>query len=160
MNFHDIRLASGPEDRKSRTPLESFLLAYAAMVPLVAAAVAVWVFPAVADIVIRLAIAWAGALLTFFAGVHRGLSFRQADGPRLSQLSSMLWLFSLGVTSLISPWPGPALVLQLAGFISLAVLDPIAARYGEAPRYFARLRPVQLLLPVASLLALLVRVLV
>ena len=41
----------------------------------------------------------------------------------------------------------------------MAVLDPLAASHGEAPRYFARLRPVQLLIPVASLAVLLWRVL-
>ena len=160
MDWHTTRLASGTEDPKTRSPLESLLLAYAAMVPLAAGAIAVLTLRgSAAALVLHATVTWAGALLCFFSGVHRGLSFRQPGGPRLSQLGSMLWLFVVGVVSLLSPWPGPALVLQLAGFASLAVLDPVAARHGEAPRYFARLRPVQLLIPVASLAALLWQVL-
>ena len=154
----NIRLASGVEARKTRTPLESFLLAYAAMIPLAAEACASLVVrgPALV-LVVHFAVAWAGALVCFFSGVHRGLSFRQPGGPRLSQLGSMM--FVVGVASLMSPWPGPSLGLQLYAFASMAVLDPLAAIHGEAPRYFARLRPVQLLIPVASLAVLLWRVL-
>lgn len=160
MNPHEFRLSLGTEDRKTHTPLESFLLAYAAMVPLAAGAIAALVLRGpIAALVIHLTLVWSGALLCFFAGVHRGLSFRQAGGPRLTQLGGMLWLFSIGVASLMSPWPGPAAVLQLAGFVTLAVLDPLAARHREAPRYFARLRPVQLLIPMASLAVVLWRVL-
>lgn len=49
----------------------------------------------------------------------------------------------------------PALPLLLAGYVSLAVLDPWAARQGEAPPFFARLRPAQMAIPVACLAALL-----
>ena len=148
----NTRLGLGSEAPKTRPPLVSLFLAYVAMVPLVAGAVAAVMLRGPVDaLVIHLAVVWAGALLCFFAGVHRGLSFRQPGGPMVRQLGGMLLLFSLGVVSLLSPWPGPALVLQLAGFASMAVLDPIAARHGEAPRYFARLRPVQLLIPLASL---------
>ena len=160
MDWHAPRLPRGTEQSSRRAPLVSFVLAYAAMVPLMAGAVAALVLrEPYAGLAVHGTIVWAGALLCFFAGVHRGLSFRQAGGPALSQLGEMLWLFWAGMASLLSPWPGPALVLQLAGFASMAVLDPIAARYGEAPRYFARLRPVQLALPLASLAALLWRVL-
>ena len=160
MTPRTIRLASGTEAPKTRPPLESFLLAYAAMIPLAAGACAALAVrgPALV-LVVHGAVAWAGALVCFFSGVHRGLSFRQPGGPRLSQLGSMLWLFVIGVVSLMSPWPGPSIALQLAGFASMAVLDPLAAIHGEAPRYFARLRPVQLLIPVASLAVLLWRVL-
>jgi hypothetical protein len=39
----------------------------------------------------------------------------------------------------------------LAGHATLMLLDPVAARRGEAPLYFARLRPPQMGLAVASL---------
>ena len=160
MTPRNIRLANGMKSPKTRPPLESFLLAYAAMIPLAAEACAALVLHGSALVlVVHFAVAWAGALLCFFSGVHRGLSFRQPGGPRLSQLGDMMWLFVIGVASLMSPWPGPSIVLQLAGFASMAVLDPLAAIHGEAPRYFARLRPVQLLIPVASLAVLLWRVL-
>ena len=148
----NARLGLGKEAPKTRTPLLTLLLAYVAMVPLVAGTAAAILSRGPLDaLVIHLTVVWAGALLCFFAGVHRGLSFRQPGGPAVRQFGGMLWLFCTGVVSLLSPWPGPALVLQLAGFASMAVLDPIAARHGEAPRYFARLRPVQLLIPLASL---------
>ena len=47
------------------------------------------------------------------------------------------------------------LVLLLVGFGAIAVLDPIAARRGEAPLFFARLRPVQIPIALLSLAALL-----
>ncbi len=159
MDVHTTRLADGTEDPKTHSPAESLLLAYVAMVPLVAGAVALLSLRGdVAALVTRLTIDWAGALLCFFAGVNRGLSFRQPGGPAVAQVGTMLWLFVAGVASLLSPWPVVSLVLQLAGFASMAVLDPAAARHGEAPRYFARLRPVQLLIPSASLAVVLWRV--
>ncbi len=43
------------------------------------------------------------------------------------------------------------MLLLLAGYASLIVFDVRAARKLEAPPYFARLRPVQMLIPIASL---------
>ncbi len=159
MDVHATRLADGTEDPKARSPAESLLLAYAAMVPLVAGAIVALALRHEAGLVVHLTVAWAGALLCFFAGVNRGLSFRQPGGPALAQIGTMLWLFAVGVASLLSPWPWMSLILQLTGFASMAVLDPAAARHGEAPRYFARLRPVQLVVPLASLALILWRVL-
>ncbi len=87
--------------------------------------------------------------------MRRGLSFRQEGGPTFAQLASMMWLFVTGAGSLLVPWRLPALVLLLLGYGSDAILDPIAAQGYEAPQYFARLRPVQMLVPIASLLLLL-----
>ncbi len=157
MNPHDIRLADGTEDPKARPPLESLLLAYVAMVPFVAAAMAVLLLRDPA-LVVRLGILWGGGLLCFFGGVNRGLSFRQPGGPRLTQLAAMLWLFCAGMLSLLSPWPVLSLALELAGFASMILLDTEAARHAEAPRYFARLRQVQLLIPLVCLAVLLWRV--
>ena len=69
----------------------------------------------------------------------------------------MLWLIVLGAVALLSPWPFVSLLLELIGYATLALADPVAARRGEAPRYFARLRPVQMLIPLACLVALLAR---
>ena len=139
------RLGDGKEDPRARTPWVSLLLAYAAMVPVVAGSAAAW--------------AWPGGVLCFLAGVRRGLSFRQPGGPTLAQIAAMLWLFVLGVGSLLSPWLVPALGPRIAGFATMAVLDPVAARRREAPRYFVRLRPVQMLVPIVALGAPLVQVL-
>lgn len=153
------RLSDGEEDPQARTPWISLFLAYAAMVPIVAGSVAAWVFPG-DGLAAELTAAWAGGVLCFLAGVRRGLSFRQEDGPTLAQIAAMMWLFVLGVGSLLSPWLVPALGLQIAGFATMAVLDPVAAQRREVPRYFARLRPVQMLVPIVALAALLVQVLV
>ena len=73
-----------------------------------------------------------------FGGVRRGVSFRTPAGPRFAQIATMLWLFMLGLTALAA-LPGPALpgiitpILLIIGYLSVAILDPIAARRGEAP---------------------------
>ena len=154
MDPHRIRLADGTEDPQARSPLESLLLAYAAMVPFICAAVAGLVLRDTA-LVARLAAVWGGGLLCFFAGVNRGLSFRQPGGPVLTQLAAMLWLFLAGMLSLLSPWPAASLVLEIVGFASMILLDSEAARHGEAPRYFGRLRRVQMMIPILSLAVLL-----
>ena len=45
--------------------------------------------------------------------------------------------------------------MLLFGFGSEAVLGPVAAEREEAPRFFKQLRPVQMVVPIASLLFLL-----
>jgi hypothetical protein len=159
MDTNPPDLAPGTEDPQTRTPPVSAALAYAAMVPLLAGAAAVWLLPAQAPAILRASLAWAGALLCFFSGVRRGLSFRQPGGATAAQLATTLLLFGLGVAALLSPWPAASVLLLLAGYGAMLVLDPVAARRGEAPRYFARLRPAQLLLPVAALLSFLARLL-
>ena len=42
----------------------------------------------------------------------------------------MLWFFVLGVASLLSPWAVPAALLQVLGYATMAVVDPVAAREG------------------------------
>ncbi|MBP0492437.1 DUF3429 domain-containing protein [Pararoseomonas indoligenes] len=148
------------EDARDSAPLISAGLAYAAMLPLLAGAAAAWLLPAPSDaLALRATLTWAGALLCFFSGVRRGLSFRQPGGATVVQLVATLLFFSLGILSLLSPWPLAAALLALAGYGIMLVMDPIAARRGEAPRYFARLRPVQLLLALAGVAALLPKLL-
>ena len=102
-------------------------------------------------------VGWAGAVLCFLAAVRRGLSFRQRHGPTPMQLATMLWLFVLAAASLLSPWPLGSLLLQIAGYGTMAVADPAAARRGEVPVYFQRLRPAQMLLLTISLTVLALR---
>ncbi len=156
MTLSSLRLTAGEEDPKARAPAISLLLANAAMVPIVAGAAAS-LTGARRPAISRITIAWAGAVLCFLAGVRRGLSFRQPGGSTLGQVGSTVWLFMLGAAGLVSPRRDAGLVLLLSGYASLAALDPKAARRGEAPRYFARLRPVQMLAPILSLLVLLVK---
>lgn len=153
MSLGDTHLTDGTESPKDRAPPASLLLAYAGMLPVAlgAAGAVAARSPAAA----RLATVWAGATLCFLSGVRRGVSFRQAGGSTVRQVASTVWLFVLGAGSLLSPRCVPTLALLLLGYGSAAVLDPAAARRDEAPRYFARLRPVQLLIPIGSLVLLL-----
>ena len=149
MSLGDKHLTDGTEDPKERTPPISLLLAYAAMLPMAGGALGAVATRSAGTA--RLTATWAGAVLCFLSGVRRGLAFRQAGGSTVAQVASMFWLFVLGAGSLLVPRRVPALVLLLLGYGSEVVLDPAAARRGEAPRYFARLRPAQLLIPIASL---------
>ena len=134
----------------------SRVLGYGALLPLVIGAAAAWLLKGeLATLALSLTILWAGSILVFLAGVRRGLSFRTVGGPTPVQIATVLWLFMLGLASAASPSSVAALVLLLVGFLSPGVLDPWAARRGEAPLFFARLRPFQILLPIASLAALL-----
>ena len=135
-------------------PLDGLLLGYGAMLPFPAAAALVLAVPETEPQALPLLRLWAAAILLFLAGVRRGLSFRTEGGPRLSQIAMTLWLFGAGLLSLLLP-PHPSLALQLAAYASLLALDPLAARAGEAPLYFLRLRPPQMAIPAASLALLL-----
>ena len=155
MEHASTHLSDGTEDPLPRPPVVSVLLAYAAMLPIVAGvAITLWLGrarPADQALAVRLTVDWAGAVICFLAGVRRGLSFRQPGGSTLSQLGTMFWLFVLGAGSLLSPWPLVSLALQLLGYATMAVADPAAARRREAPVYFQRLRPVQMAVPIVSL---------
>ncbi|MDO9711842.1 DUF3429 domain-containing protein [Paracraurococcus lichenis] len=140
-------------------PRESLLFGVAAILPLLAFAAGAWLLPfAWLPLVVALGVVWGAAILIFLAGVRRGLSFRTPGGTRPSQLATMLWLFLAGLLALASPWPAPALLLLILGYGSLALLDPMAARRGEAPPFLGRLRPVQMAVGLLCLLALLLRV--
>ena len=129
MSVRDIHLSDGTESPQLRTPLESLALAWAAMLPIAAGALAcLLLHGAAAALALRLTVIWSGAVLCFLSGVRRGLSFRQAGGPLLSQLATMFWLFVLGVASLLSPWAVPSLVMQMLGYATMAVYDTVDAR--------------------------------
>jgi Protein of unknown function (DUF3429) len=103
---------------------------------------------------LQLTVLWGSAIMLFLSGVRRGLSFRTEDGPTWSQIATMLALFCLGLSSLAALWRDQviwALVILLAGFSMIFVLDPIAARRGEAPLYFERLRRLQMPIVVLAL---------
>ncbi len=139
--------------RAVRIPTLSLIFGYGAMLPLAAAAVAAWL---VTDpwrgLLLRLGVVWAAAVLAFLGGVRRGSSFYTAGSPRLAQILTMLWLFTLAFVALLSGSNGAAIALLTIGYASVAILDPIAARRGEAPAHFARLRPPQMAVAIISLL--------
>lgn len=141
-------------------PTDSVLLGTAAILPLLAAAIGAWLLhPGWLPLLLGLGILWAAAVLVFLAGVRRGLAFRTPGGASAAQLGTMLWLFAAGLLALASPWPGPALMLLILGYASLALLDPWAARRGEAPPFLGRLRPAQMAIGLLALGALLARLL-
>lgn len=147
----------------SRTPLLGLLLGYAAMVPIALGALGVLGLQHPYDVVaLDFAATWASAVLIFLAGVRRGLSFRTPGGETTAQIVTMFWLFCLGVAALYGLmllFFATALVILLLGYLTLAVFDPIAARRGEAPPFFARLRPMQMVVPLLSLALMLWQVL-
>jgi hypothetical protein len=145
-----------PRDRQ--VPLLSLLFGYGPMLPIVAAAATVWLAPQPWPLIATsLGILWAGAILLFLSGVRRGLAFViPGGGERPAQMATMLWLFVLALGAFVAPTPIVSLALLLLGYISVGVLDPIAARRNEAPAHFARLRPPQMMIGAAGLATLLV----
>ncbi len=154
-----FEIAERPE-----VPWLSVVLGYGPMLPFVGGAILAWVTRgAVRAEFVLLTILYTASILLFLAGVRRGLSFRTAGGPRVTQIATMFGLYALGVLALFAVVEGFAIVataLLLAGFACILVLDPIAARDGEAPLFFARLRPPQMAIAVASLAGLLASLLV
>jgi hypothetical protein len=134
-----------------RVPLDGLLLGWGAMVPFPLLAAVCWWGGAWAGTAAVAAQLWGGALLLFFAGVRRGLSFRTEGGPRLRQLIVFALLFCTGLFVLILP-VATALVVVAGALAALALEDVGAATRGEAPLYFRRLRPAQMTFAVASVL--------
>ena len=143
-------------------PWLSVVFGYGPMLPFVLGAVAAWRLTGIwRGEAILMTVVWAAAILAFLAGVRRGLSFRTEGGPTLAQIATMFCLFVLALGALLAIIHAYALVavaLLLTGFVAIALLDPIAARRGQAPLFFARLRPPQMAVAVIGLFALLVNV--
>lgn len=147
----------------ARVPALDWVFAFGPMLVLVAGAAAGWMLSGAARAeAIGLTILWSAAILLFLSGVRRGLSFRTAGGPTAAQIGTMLGLFILGAGALLA-WrpdhPAAALAALIAGYGAVMVLDPVAARRGEAPLSFAHLRPLQIPLALLGLAATLARVL-
>ena len=137
---------------RPEVPVLGLLMGGTAMVPFVLLAAALWIGPAGwARLLLPWLSAWGAAILAFLAGVRRGLSFRTPGGERTAQIVTVIWLYLLAIGALVVPSHLLSLGLLVAGFASLAILDPSAARRQEAPLFFARLRPVQMAVPVAAL---------
>ncbi len=142
---------------RREVPWLSVLLGYGPMLPLVLGAAGAWLLAGpLRSADIQLTLLFAATILAFLAGVRRGLSFRTAGGPTAAQIGTMLALFILALASLACLLRArllSAAVLLAVGFTVTAALDPIAARTGEAPLFFARLRPTQMPIAAASLVA-------
>jgi hypothetical protein len=139
-------------DTPERTPLLSQVLGYGPAALILGAGAL-----AIADVPWAIAFgqAWAAVILIFLAGVARGLSFFTEGGPRASQIAVTMWRFGCGIIALLLP-PVLSLPVLAAGYLSVLLYDPFAARTGGTPRYFARLRPPQMIIALAGLVLLFV----
>jgi hypothetical protein len=143
------------DDPPPRIPTSSLILGYGPVLPLPIAAILAWTLaPPFPTVVTWLAIWWAASILIFLAGVRRGLSFRGDDEVPIAPLIAMAWLFLLGAGALVAATPLMSLVLLAIGYASVAILDPISVRRGDAPPHFARLRPPQMGLALIGLIGL------
>ena len=155
----------GPSSRRvsatepAEIPWLSVVLGFGPMLPILAGAVlAWWLRGDVGKLIATLTALWGCAILLFLSGVRRGVSFRTEGGPTLAQITTMIGLFCLGFAALVAvsfDLSTVSLGLLLVGYLTVAVLDPIAARRGEAPLFFSRLRPLQIPIAMIGLTALL-----
>jgi hypothetical protein len=144
----------------AHTPALGLIIGYGATLPFVAGAAPAGFFgdAGLAKTAANFTVVWGAAILLFLSGVRRGLSFRTPHGPTASQIATSIWYFAAGFGALLL-WTAreelgsarPALALLLIGYVSVIALDVPAARRLEAPPYFARLRPLQMLIPIACL---------
>lgn len=139
-------------DTPARTPLLSLVLGYGPALAILAAGAL-----ALANVpwALTFGCLWAAAILIFLAGVVRGLSFFTEGGPRLSQVAVMMVRFGCGLVALVLP-PVLATPVLAVGYLSSLLYDPVAARSGAAPRYFAQLRPPQMIIALLGLVLLFV----
>lgn len=128
----------------ARVPWDGLILGWGAMLPF--AILGAWAWAASADAAEApraAARVWGAALLLFFSGVRRGLSFRTEGGPTTGQVLASICLFLAGLMALLVPVSWALAIVALALAI-LGLLDTRAARRGEVPLYFSSLRPWQM----------------
>lgn len=142
----------GETGNSASIPPLSTIFGFGAMLPTVMAGILPWLVARPASLfIIGLGVIWAAAILAFLGGVRRGLSFCTLGGPTRAQLLTMLWLYGLAFAALLSPSRAAAVTILLVGYASVAVLDPPAARRGDVPAHFQRLRPPQMVLAIVAL---------
>lgn len=142
--------APTPEAASPHAPALSLIFGYGPVLVLPLAALAAWARVPLALLIGQI---WGAAILIFLAGVARGLSFFTPGGPHVSQMVTMILRFSLGLVALIAG-PLTGFALLILGYASIALTDPWIARWGGAPRHFARLRPPQMVVALIGLIAL------
>jgi hypothetical protein len=149
-----------PSAKHEPIPATSLIFGYGPMLPLVVAAVAIWVLqPPWPEIALRLALIWAAAILIFVAGVRRGYGFGSTGASTPVAITTMLTYFvpgSLALVMMTFGRFGMALAVLIIGFALVAFLDRRAAMVGDAPTHFARLRVPQMAIAVIALVLLLV----
>lgn len=133
-------------------PTSSIVLGYGPMLPLVAAAIGAWTlageWPLLA---VRLAVIWGALILAFIGGVRRGYGFGAPAASTRTEIVTSIGYFTVAGLALVAPTASIALALLAIAYAGVGLLDGRAARRGDAPAHFARLRPPQLLLGAAAL---------
>lgn len=133
-------------------PADGVLLGYGPMVPLVAAALGAWVLPPPWPFwAVQLGIIWGALVLAFIAGVRRGFGFGYPRASKPVEIATSIAYFTLAGLALVIGRPSGALLPLIVGYVLAALLDRRAALAGNAPAYFATLRPRQLLIGAAGL---------
>ncbi|WP_308720996.1 hypothetical protein [Komagataeibacter xylinus] len=149
-----VRIHDGCEATATRTPLEDGLLGWAAVAMLGVCLIGVRMVPRpLAPLVLSFARMWVAGLFCFFGGVHRGASFYNPRGPQLSDPIIFLAMHFMGLGIMILP-PQAAWRLAAPGMLATLGGDLYLARRNRLPRFFLRLRPLQLMVA-SGLIALL-----
>ena len=139
-------------------PRDGLVLGYGPMLPLVAAGAGAWLLPPPWPYAaVQLAIVWAALLLAFIGGVRRGFGFARASASRIAEIAAAAAYLLIALLALLVTEATLSLAVLIAGYLLAALLDWRAARRGNAPAWFARLRPPQLLLGAAGLAGCLAR---
>lgn len=140
------------------TPADGAILGYGPMLPLVVAGIGAWLLPPPWPFwAVHLGIIWGALILAFIAGVRRGFGFGYARASKPQEIATSIAYFTLADLALVIGLPSMALLTLVLGYVLAALLDRRAALSGNAPLYFATLRPRQLLIGAAGLAALLGR---
>ncbi|MEC3950173.1 DUF3429 domain-containing protein [Sphingobium sp. HWE2-09] len=144
---------------KDKVPLDSVIFGYGPMLPFLAAAVGVWLMPPPWPGVARdLVILWGALILAFVAGVRRGFGFGDPAASTSAAIATMLLYFLPAGIALVLHWadqPILALAVLIAGYALVAMFDAHAAKAGDAPAHFARIRPSQMMIAIGGLAAVL-----
>lgn len=153
-------MTRGDADRTvdpAAVPTLSLVFGFGPMLPIVATGIGALALPdPLRAVAIVAGIGWATAILLFIAGVRRGYGFAVAAQPQIGTLVATFAIFFAGLLAipffLLSPVIG--IMLLILGYAGVALLDPLAARRGDAPRHFAKLRPPQMGVGVVGLVLL------
>lgn len=140
-----------PQAQRASIPTLSLVFGFGPMLPLAAAALGAWLLPPPWPLyAVNCAIVWGALVLSFIAGVRRGFGFGSERASTLAEIVVMLIYFVIaGVSLLVAP--RSALALLTGGYALVGLLDHVGAKRGNVPLHFARLRPWQALIAVASL---------
>ncbi len=133
-------------------PADGAILGYGPMLPLVVAGAGAWLLPPPCPFwAVQLGIIWGALVLAFIAGVRRGFGFGYPQASKPAEISASIAYFTLAGLALVIGRPSMALMPLIIGYVLAALLDRRAALAGNAPAYFATLRPRQLLIGAAGL---------